>query len=96
MLLKFCIQNEPGYIISLYRLPSQTHDEFTYFFLNFKQVLHDDTTRNPRFVLTTSDLNTRAAKWWRNDMTNTEGTKIDSVTTSYGYSQNPSKLLFVH
>ena len=29
-------------------------------------------------------------------MTNPEGTKIDSVTSSYGCSQNPSKFLFVH
>ena len=48
------------------------------------------------FVLITGDLNARAVKWCRNDMTTTEGTKIDSVTTSYGFSQNisnPSNIL---
>ena len=48
------------------------------------------------FVLITGDLNARAAKWCRNDMTTIEGTKIDSVTTSYGFSQNisnPSNIL---
>ena len=48
------------------------------------------------FVLITGDLNARAAKWCRNDMTTTEGTKIDSVTTCYGFSQNisnPSNIL---
>ena len=48
------------------------------------------------FFLITGDLNARAAKWCRNDMTTIEGTKIDSVTTSYGFSQNisnPSNIL---
>ena len=48
------------------------------------------------FVLITGDLNARAVKWCRNDMTTTEGTKIDSVTTFYGFSQNisnPSNIL---
>ena len=35
----------------------------------------------------TGDFNARAAKWWRNDMNTNEGTKIDSITTSYGFSQ---------
>ena len=39
------------------------------------------------FVLMTGDFNARAAKWWRNDMNTNEGTKIDSITTSYGFSQ---------
>ena len=39
------------------------------------------------FVQATSNLNVRVADWWRNDMTTTEGTKIDSLTTLYGFSQ---------
>ena len=80
-----------GYIISSYRSPSQTHDEFDNFMnlmnLNFEQVLYDLIARNPLFVLITGDFNVRTAKWWRNDTTTTEGTKIDSITTSYSFRQ---------
>ena len=49
IILKFNIQNKTGYIISLYRLPSQTHNEFEDFFLNFEQVLYDFVIRNQFF-----------------------------------------------
>ena len=64
-------------------LPSQTQDEFDDFLINFQPALSDIIASNPLFVLTTNDFNARAANWWRNDMTTTESTKIDSLTTSY-------------
>ena len=69
---------------SLYPSRSQTHDEFEDFLLNFEQVLC--IARNPCFVLITAYFNDRIAKWWKNDTTSTEGTKIDSTITSYGFS----------
>ena len=81
------MQNKKGYITLLYRSPSQTHDEFDNFLVSFEQVLCDIVARNPFFVLKIGDFNARTAKWWRNDTATTEGTKIDSITTSYGFSQ---------
>ena len=75
------------YIISLYRSPSQTHDEFDNLLLNFEQFLCDIIARNPFFVLITGDFNATTAKLWRNDTATTEVTKIDSITTSYSFSQ---------
>ena len=75
------------YIISLYRSPSQTHDEFDNLLLNFEQFLCDIFARNPFFVLITGDFNATTAKLWRNDTATTEVTKIDSITTSYSFSQ---------
>ena len=82
-----CIQNKKCYIISLYRSSSQTHDKFDDFLLNFEQVLCDINARNPFFVLITRSFSARTRKWWRNDTATTEGTKIISVTTCYGFSQ---------
>ena len=81
-----CIQNKNGYIISL-RSPNQTHDEFEDLLLNFEQVLCDIIERIPFFELVTGDFSARAAKWWRNDTAIIKGIKIDSVTTSYVFSQ---------
>ena len=77
-----CIQNKKVYIISIYRSPSQTHNEFDNFLLNFEQFLCDIIARNPYFVLITGDFKLRTAKWWTNDTATTEGTKIDSITIS--------------
>ena len=71
------------YMISLYRSPSQTHDEFYDFLLNFEQFLCDAIARNPFFVLIIGDFIAKTAKWWRNDTATIEGTKIDSITNSY-------------
>ena len=88
------IQNEKVYIISLYRSPSQPHDE--HFLLNFEQIICDIIVRNPFFVLITGNFNARAVKWWKNDLTATEGVKIELITTSRCFSyiiSNPAHIL---
>ena len=85
LMFEVCIRNKKGYVISLHRSPTQPHDEFGNFLLTFKQVLCDNISRSPIFVLITGHFNARAAKWWRNVMTTNESTNIDSVTTSYGF-----------
>ena len=39
------------------------------------------------FVLITGDFNVRSTNWWKNDLSTSEGTQVDSITTSYGLSQ---------
>ena len=39
------------------------------------------------FVLITGDFNVRSSNWWKNDLSTSEGTQFDSLTTSYGLSQ---------
>ena len=34
-----------------------------------------------------SDFNARSSTWWLNDITNLNGTLIDSLTTTYGFKQ---------
>ena len=75
------------HITSLYRSPSQTHDKIGNFLLNFEQALCDIIARNLFSVLIIGYFSARAAKWWRNDTAPSEGTKMDSITNSYGFSQ---------
>ena len=39
------------------------------------------------FVLITGDFNVRSTNWWKNDLSTSEDTQVDSLTTSYGLSQ---------
>ena len=39
------------------------------------------------FVLITGDFNVRSTNWWKNNLSTSEGTQVDSLTTSYGLSQ---------
>ena len=39
------------------------------------------------YVLVTGDFNARSSRWWQNDITNSTGQEIDSLTLSAGYKQ---------
>ena len=70
-----------------YRSPSPTQDEFDIFLINFEQLISDIITKNPLFVLITGDFNVRSSNWWKNVLSTSEGTKVDSLTTSYVLNQ---------
>ena len=57
------IKNKKGYVISLYRLPSQTKNEFDMFLINFEQLIGDIIAKNSLFVIT-GDFNVRSTNWW--------------------------------
>ena len=48
-----------GFVISLYRSPNQSKDDFDQFFLNFEQLISARMSRNPHFKLVTRDFNVR-------------------------------------
>ena len=73
-------------MVSLYRLPSQTQDEFDIFLIIFEKLI-GDIAKNPLFVLITGHFNVRSTKWWKNDLSTSEGIQVDSLITSYGLSQ---------
>ena len=56
------IKKDKGYLISLYRSPSQSKDEFDQFLLNFEQLISDRMSQNPHFTLITGDFNVLGGK----------------------------------
>ena len=42
---------------------------------------------NPEFSIILGDFNVRSNKWWVGDTQTSEGSQIDSLTTSYGFTQ---------
>ena len=91
LLTKVSIDNKKGYIVVLYRSPSQDSLEFDNFILNFEKMLSDINSFNPGFSVILGDFNAKFKNWWHCDTQTSEDSQIDSLTTSYGFQQLISK-----
>ena len=59
-------------------------------------MLQELSALNPDFSIILGDFNARSKSWWKSDINTIEGTKIDSVTSSYVLQQlitQPTHLL---
>ena len=91
-LLSVCFVELPfkvkkGYIIVIYQSLSQS---------NFENILNFVKGLKPSFTIILGDFNARSKSWWPDDITSTEGTDIDSLTTMHGLHQlisDPTHLL---
>ena len=87
LLLEVFIGNKKGFVLSLYRSPSQSQEEFYDFLFSPDQLPSNMISHNPVFLLVTGDFNARNSPWWKNDCVTREGNEIESLTCSYGLSQ---------
>ena len=87
VIFEVSIKKKRGYVVSLCRSSSQTQDDFDIFLMSFEQLIGDVIAKNTLFVLITGDSNVRSTKWWKNDLSTSEGTQVDLLTTSDGLSQ---------
>ena len=71
----------------LYRFPSQTQDEFETFLKNFELTLDKIHENNPFMTVVLGDFNAKSSNWCKADVTSLEGSKIDTITSSYGLNQ---------
>ena len=81
------INNKRGYVVSLYRSPSQTSDEFDSFITNLEKIVVDISKSNPHFLLLIGDLNAKSSNWSSNDTTTAEGAQLDYFTSLYGMKE---------
>ena len=63
-------------IISLYRSPSQSADEFDNFLNKLNLTMESITQKNPFLTVVIGDFNARSSKWLTDDKTTQEGLKI--------------------
>ena len=108
--LEITISNKKGYIITLYRSPSQTSDEVDSFISNLENILINITSFDPHFVMLLGEFNSKSKSWWSlNDKTTEEGTILENLTSLYGmknlisapthilhYSSSCIELIFVN
>ena len=86
----FCglfLNGRRSYIVSLYRSPSQSSDEYDDFIKNFEQLLLHLASFKPHLLLMTGDFNARSSSWWSGDVDNIEGARLESITSFYGLHQ---------
>ena len=72
------------FLTCIYCYPS--HDEFENICVNFDLLLNNTNYEFPICSIFTGDFNARCSSWWKNDVTNTSGEQIDSLTSLAGYA----------
>ena len=85
LILEISINNKKGYVLSLYRSPSQTPSEFDSFINNLEKLIIDIYSRKADFAVMIGDFNAKSCNWSINDTTNPEGAQLDSMTSLHGH-----------
>ena len=80
-------QVEKCFLTCVYRSPSQNHDKLEDFCTKFDLLMSNINNEFPLCSIITGDFNVRCSRWWKNDITNSAGQEIDSLTSSVGYKQ---------
>ena len=81
------IGRKKGHLITLYRSPGQNQGEFQHFLLSLENILGNIRNKDPAFTILLGDFNDKSKSWWIHDITNNEGTHIESISSLYGFSQ---------
>ena len=74
-------------IVSLYRSPSQSADEFDNFLNKLNLTMESITQKNPFLTAVIGDFNAKSSKWWIDDKTTQEGLKIENLLSQFSLSQ---------
>ena len=75
------------FYVSLYRSPSQNHDELERFCTNFDLLLSNINNLLPTCSIDLGDFNTKCSKWCASDKNNTAGIELDNITMTSCYNQ---------
>ena len=85
--LEVTISNRKGYVITLYRPPSQTSDGFQSLISNLEKLLININSFDPHFVILLGNFNAKSKSWSINDTTTEEGTILENLTSLFGMKQ---------
>ena len=86
------VNNEKCFFRCLYRSPSQSHEELESFCSSLDFLLFNINDQHPACSTVIGDFNAKCSKWYTADKNNIAGLKLDSITTTAGYSQMINKL----
>ena len=75
------------FLTCIYRSPGQNDEEFENFCVNFDLLLSNINDEIPICSIITGDFNALCSNWRENDIANSVGKELDSLTSSAGYSQ---------
>ena len=76
------------FIVSLYRSPSQTTDEFDEFLVKLEGIIDNiSNPGSPNLIFLIGDFNAKLSTWKHDDPDTDEGIAFSTITTSYGLTQ---------
>ena len=75
------------YVYIIYRSPNQNKNDFDLFLTNLEQLSGEINNHKPYLSIITGDFNARSSSRWSEDITNTEGFNLFSLTSSNGFYQ---------
>ena len=84
------------WLVTFYRSPSQNQRDFEHFLLSLENLLGKMRNQDSAFTILLGDFNARSKSWWVHDITNNEGTEIESISSLYGFFQlisEPTRIL---
>ena len=81
------IKNKLCVLVALYRLPSQSHNEFSSFTTNLESTLQAITLRKPFLTMVLGDFNAKNKLWFDRDNTSYEGSILHDLVVQYGLTQ---------
>ena len=74
-------------IVSLYRLPHQSADEFENFLNKLNLTFESMTQMNLFLTVVIGNFNATPSKWWADDKTTKEGLKMENLLYQFSVSQ---------
>ena len=81
--------------IELYRSPRQFQDQFESFKGNLELNLESTVQNNPFLVVLLCEFNAKSNNWCKNDITTTEGTAIENISSQFGLHQMINELAHI-
>ena len=79
LIFEVSFSNKRGYVVSMYRSPSQTSDDFNSFITNLEKLVVNISSSNPHFILMNGDFNAKSSNWSSNDTATAEGALFNIV-----------------
>ena len=76
LVCEMSIQNERGFLVTIYCSLSESHDCFQNFLNEFEKLLSRIAEKKSDFTVIVGDFNVRSTTWWSDDITTTEDTNI--------------------
>ena len=87
LLCEVNIKEQVGFIIVSYCSPSQTGPQLDDFLSNFEILFDDIQIFQLAFTVILGHFNAQSKSWWPGDSTTIEGSRLDSLVSTYGFHQ---------
>ena len=82
IVLEVNLENNKCFLVSLYRSPSQSKNQFDEFCSSFNMLMSNINGKKPLASIITGNFNARSTNWWSQDITNSQGFVIDILITN--------------